>query len=156
MSGQQDFVGMNASAIALSNTTETAICDYIHTTEDIDLILSSMSFGDVGSNGEKVIFRIYLGADAMGGTPTTETLRGTGRATPSTLGTFKSSTGGGTIPGTKGNMVFREGVSQQAGFTNPGVIGITLNTRLLVTAQLVATDTANVYFRGIFRKPSLA
>lgn len=153
MSGQQDFVGMNASAIALSNTTETAVAEYLHSTEDIDLILSSMSFGDVGANGEKVIFRIYTGAGAITGSPTTETLSGTGRGVPSTLGVFKS---GGTIPASKGTMIFREGVSQQSGFTNPGVIGIPLNTRILITAQLVATDTANVYFRGIFRKPSLA
>lgn len=153
MTAQNDFVGHNATAIALTNATETAVAYYeAPADEDVDLILASLSCGKAGSNAEKVIFRIYLGNDVTTGSPVTETLRATGRGSAGSLGEFKSA---GTIPGTKGNLVFRESVNQQSGYTNPQVIGIAKGTRCLVTAQLTGTDTAAVYFRGVFRKPGL-
>lgn len=157
MAGQSDFVLFNPSAVTLSTTAEACVLEYTPPADTpLDCILQSFSHGTPDSTPEKVIWRIYKGASAVTGSPTTITSTGiadTGRGTTGSTGTLKT---GGTLPSLSGiNPVFRELINQASGYTNPQTIGLAAGETLLVTAQLSATDgNTNCFARLVMRNPA--
>lgn len=156
MGAQTDFVAMITSAVTISaSTSETVICQYTApAAEDVDCILQSFSHGTPASSPKKAVWRVYTGADACTGTSAESTMPAqVGAVDPGDMGTF---TRGGTAGASKGQMVFRETLNQQSGYTNPQVIRVARGTRLLVTCQFLASDTNDQFARLAFRKPGLS
>lgn len=158
MAGQNDFVCFNPSSVDISSTStaETAVLEYTaDVAEDIDCILQSFSHGTPDSTPEKVIWRVYLGTSSVGGSPTDVTstgIKALGRGSTGLTGTLKT---GGTLPSLN-NPAFREAVNQQSGYTNPQLLQVPRGTRLLVTAQVTASDgTVKCYARLVMRNPRL-
>lgn len=157
MAAQSDFVAL--ANVTVSNSSETILCEYTAPANTpIDCILQSFSFGTpADTSQEKIAIRMYKGTSSIGGSPTdvssTNLSEQTGRQDEGSKGTLKT---GGTLP-TLNNPVFREVVNQQAGYTNPQIIGLTGGERLLVTVQqLSGTDSVTAYCRLVFRNPALA
>lgn len=157
MAAQADFVAL--ASVALSNATETVLCEYTAPANTpIDCVLQSFGFGTpADTSQEKIVIRIYKGVSSVGGSPTDVSSTGlseqTGRQSEGSKGTLKT---GGTLP-TLNNPVFREPINQQAGYTNPQIIGLDGGERLLVTAQqLAGTDAVTVYGRLVLRNPALS
>lgn len=155
--GQSDFVCINPSSVDLSDANEKPVLEYeAPANTPMDCVLQSFSHGTpADSSQEKIVWRIYTGLNACSGSSDISStgIKALGRGTTGSTGTLKT---GGTLP-TLGNPAFRESVNQQAGYTNPQVIGIAGGTRILVTAQqLGGTDTVKCFGRLVMRNPAYA
>lgn len=156
MAGQGDFVCINPSSVDLANNNETVVLEYTAPANTpIDCILQSFSHGtSPDATPEKVFWRIYKGTGAVTGSPTDISSTGiaaAGRGTTGSTGTLKT---GGTLPSLN-VPPFREPINQASGYTNPQTIGLAGGERLLVTAQLSASDgTVKCFARLVMRNPA--